>query len=115
MESIAEGIPAQAVMPRFEDGCTNLQELIRRIAEDVANGAMAAETEMYTAGVSARKVECAAAKLGIDAETRPRAERLGRLPWKRRGWPRKRPGRAMMRVFYAKTRALPARTASRSG
>lgn len=32
-------------MPRFEDGCTNLQELIRRIAEDVANGAMAAEAE----------------------------------------------------------------------
>lgn len=29
MESIAEGIPAQAEMPRFEDGCINLQELIR--------------------------------------------------------------------------------------
>lgn len=45
MESIAEGIPAQAAMPRFEDGCINLQELIRRIAEDVANGVMAAEAE----------------------------------------------------------------------
>lgn len=29
MESIAEGIPAQVAMPRFEDGCINLQELIR--------------------------------------------------------------------------------------
>ena len=45
MESMAEGIPAQAAMPRFEDGCINLQELIRKIAEDVANGAMAAEAE----------------------------------------------------------------------
>lgn len=70
---------------RFEDGCINLQELISRITEDVANGVMAAEAEMYAAGASARKVECAVAKLGIDAETRPRAERLGRLPWKRPG------------------------------
>lgn len=45
MESIAGGIPAQAAMPRFEDGCINLQELIRRIAEDVACGVMAAEAE----------------------------------------------------------------------
>lgn len=46
---------------------------------------MAAEAETYAAGASARKVECAVAQLGIDAETRPRAERLGRLPWKRPG------------------------------
>lgn len=46
---------------------------------------MAAGVEMYVTGVSAHKVECAAAKLGIDAETRPRAERLSRLPWKRAG------------------------------
>lgn len=72
-------------MPRCEDGCINLRELIRRITEDVANGVMAAGVEMYVTGVSAHKVECAAAKLGIDAETRPRVERLSRLPWKRAG------------------------------
>lgn len=72
-------------MPRCEDGCINLQELIRRITEDVANGVMAAGAEMYVMGVSAHKVECAAAKLDIDAETRPRAERLDRLLWKRQG------------------------------
>lgn len=80
MESVAEGIPAQAAMSRSEDGFINLQEPIRRIAEDVANDVTAAEAEMYATGVSARKVERAATKLGIDAETRPRAKRLGRLP-----------------------------------
>ena len=45
MENIA-GIPAQAcAMPRFEDGAINLQELIRRLAEDVANGIMDAEAD----------------------------------------------------------------------
>ncbi len=45
MENIAE-IPAQAcAMPRFEDGAINLQELIRRLAEDVANGVMDAEAD----------------------------------------------------------------------
>ena len=32
-------------MPRFEDGAINLQELIRRLAEDVANGIMDAEAD----------------------------------------------------------------------
>ena len=32
-------------MPRFEDGSVNLQELVRRLAEDVANAIMAAEAE----------------------------------------------------------------------
>lgn len=45
MENIAE-IPAQAcAMPRFEDGAINLQKLIRRLAEDVANGIMDAEAD----------------------------------------------------------------------
>lgn len=45
MENIAE-IPAHAcAMPRFEDGAINLQELIRRLAEDVANGIMDAEAD----------------------------------------------------------------------
>lgn len=45
MENIAE-IPARAcAMPRFEDGAANLQELIRRLAEDVANGIMDVEAD----------------------------------------------------------------------
>ena len=45
MESIAEGIAARAAVPRFEDGCINLQETIRLIAEQVANGIMDAEAD----------------------------------------------------------------------
>ncbi len=45
MESIAETAPGTTAMPRFEDGSINLQELIRRLAEDVANAIMAAEAE----------------------------------------------------------------------
>ena len=45
MENMVE-IPAQAcAMPRFEDGAINLQELIHRLAEDVANGIMDAEAD----------------------------------------------------------------------
>ena len=45
MENMAE-IPAQAcAMPRFEDGAASLQELIRRLAEDVANGILDAEAD----------------------------------------------------------------------
>lgn len=32
-------------MPRCEDGCIKLRELILRVAEDVANGVMAVEAE----------------------------------------------------------------------
>ena len=46
MGSIAEKrIPETAAMPRFEDGAINLQELFRRLAEDVANGVMDAEAD----------------------------------------------------------------------
>ena len=40
MERIAEGLPAQCALPRFEDGAINMQELIRSLAEQVANGIM---------------------------------------------------------------------------
>lgn len=45
MERISEGLPEACAMPRFEDGSINLQELIRRLAEDVANGVMDAEAD----------------------------------------------------------------------
>lgn len=43
MESLAESVREQPAMPRFEDGSANLRELMRRIAEDVANAIMDAE------------------------------------------------------------------------
>ena len=47
MESIAEGAAAQAAaaMPRFDDGLINMQELLRLLAEQVANGIMDSEAD----------------------------------------------------------------------
>lgn len=50
MESLAESMPGQAAMPRFEDGSINLRELMRRLAEDVVNAIMDAEADQLCAG-----------------------------------------------------------------
>lgn len=50
MESLAESMPGQATMPRFEDGSINLRELIRRLAEDVVNAIMDAEADQLCSG-----------------------------------------------------------------
>lgn len=50
MESLAESMPGQATMPRFEDGSINLRELIRRLAEDVVNAIMGAEADQLCSG-----------------------------------------------------------------
>ena len=49
MESLAESMREQPAMPRFEDGSVNLRELIRRLAEDVANAIMDAEADQLCA------------------------------------------------------------------
>ena len=50
MKSLAESVREQPAMPRFEDGSVNLRELMRRIAEDVANAIMDAEADQLCAG-----------------------------------------------------------------
>ena len=50
MDSLAESMPEQAMMPRFEDGSINLRELIRCLAEDVVNSIMDAEADQLCAG-----------------------------------------------------------------
>lgn len=50
MESLAESVREQPAMPRFEDGSVNPRELMRRIAEDVANAIMDAEADRLCAG-----------------------------------------------------------------
>ncbi len=45
MERIAEALPEACAVPRFEDGSINMQELIRGLAEQVANGIMDAEAD----------------------------------------------------------------------
>ncbi len=49
MGSLAESM-WQPAMPRFEDGLVNPRELMRRIAEDVANAIMDAEADQLCAG-----------------------------------------------------------------
>ena len=49
MESLAESMRERPAMPRFEDGLVNLRELMRRIAEDVANAIMDAEADQLRA------------------------------------------------------------------
>ena len=49
MGSLAESMREQPAMPRFEDGSVNLRELMRRIAEDVANAIIDAEADQLRA------------------------------------------------------------------
>ena len=50
MESLAESMRELPAMPRFEDGSANLRELMRRMAEDVANAITDAEADQLCAG-----------------------------------------------------------------
>ena len=50
MESLAESMPGQTAMPRFEDGSINPRELMRRLAENVVNAIMDAEADQLCAG-----------------------------------------------------------------
>ena len=56
MESVVDSAAVAAcVMPRFEDGSTNLQELIRSLTEAVVNQIMDAEADqVYTEGSNSR-------------------------------------------------------------
>ena len=73
-------------MPRCEDGCIKLQELILRIVEDVANGVMAVEAEQMREaigndrnGYRCRRLEtCAGAQ-----STRAQAQERRVLPGER--------------------------------
>ena len=50
MEGLAESVREQPAMPRFENGSVNLRELVRRLAEDVANAIKDAEADQLCSG-----------------------------------------------------------------
>ena len=52
MESLAESVREQPVMPRFEDGSVNLRELMRRIGEDGDAAATASTTRSRASATS---------------------------------------------------------------
>lgn len=86
---IADPAPDTLAMPRFDDGAIDMQELLRRLAEQVVNAVMDAEAdqlcgggansrngyreralvaagaEMYATGTSTRKVQRIAGKMGV--------------------------------------------------
>ncbi len=114
MESIAGGIPATAAMPRLADGTLNLQELIRRLAEDVANGIMDAEADQMCEasgnsrnGYRERSLLACVGKLTprvpelrcgslLPEDVPERYQRVGRAsgrPWPRRAPPARAPGK----------------------
>lgn len=65
MEILSDPTPDTLAMPRFDDGAIDMQELLRRLAEQVVNAVMAAVAEMYATGTSTRKVQRAAKKVGV--------------------------------------------------
>lgn len=84
-------------MPRCEDGCIKLRELILRIIEDVANGVMAVEAEQMREAIGndrnghrGRRLETCA---GGAQPTRVQAQERRVLPGGRhRALPEGRPG-----------------------
>ena len=81
MESIAEApLTAQVtpgLLPRFQDGAVNLQELLRQLAESIVNEIMDAEADqMCGEGNSRNGYRDRVGNVGVSA----RARRLDRWP-----------------------------------
>ena len=50
MEILSDPTPDMLAMPRFDDGAFDMQELLRRLAEQVVNAVMDAEADQLCAG-----------------------------------------------------------------
>lgn len=51
MEILSDPTPDMLAMPRFDDGAIDMQELLRRLAEQVVNAVMDAEADQLRGGV----------------------------------------------------------------
>ena len=47
METFADGMPEEAVIPRSTDGMVNIQSLLRLLAEQVVNAIMDEEADQH--------------------------------------------------------------------
>lgn len=67
MESVAEEpltvALASTEMPRFADGTTSMQELLRQLAESIATGIMSAEAERLCGEIGTSRNGCRDRKL----------------------------------------------------
>ena len=52
MEILSDPTPDMLAMPRFDDGAIDMQELLRRLAEQVVNAVMDAEADQLCGGNS---------------------------------------------------------------
>ena len=52
MEILSDPTPDMLAMPRFDDGAIDMQELLRRLAEQVVNAVMDAEADLLCGGGS---------------------------------------------------------------
>lgn len=50
MEILSDPTPDTLAMPRFDDGAIDMQELLRRLAEQVVNAVMDAEADQLCGG-----------------------------------------------------------------
>lgn len=50
MEILSDPMPDMFAMPRFDDGAIDMQELLRRLAEQVVNAVMDAEADQLCGG-----------------------------------------------------------------
>lgn len=50
MKILSDPTPDMIAMPRFDDDAIDMQELLRRLAEQVVNAAMDAETDQLCSG-----------------------------------------------------------------
>ncbi len=50
MEILSDPTPDMLAMPRFDDGAIDMQELLRRLAEQVVNAVMDAEADQLCGG-----------------------------------------------------------------
>lgn len=50
MEILSDPTPDMLAMPRFDDGAIDMQELLRRLAEQVVNAMMDAEADQLCGG-----------------------------------------------------------------
>lgn len=60
MEILSDPTPDMLAMPRFDDGAIDMQELLRRLAEQVVNAVMDAEADQRAA--AGRTAETATAR-----------------------------------------------------
>ena len=68
MEILSDPTPDMLAMPRFDDGAIDMQELLRRLAEQVVNAVMDAEADQLCGGGANSRNGGSVEKVGVAPE-----------------------------------------------